>query len=167
MITFEVVIDNAKMQIHCHDEAPPVEWTCFDLTDAVFFTNYEFTTHPGADWTSGQLVGGHIVALAGIPPSFYFPGFVLDPTKTYEFKATFADQPTAYYFGIMQENPALTYFAHNKELYYSFAGTIEYIATVGPGIDEWDDAVTAGYQTLIRFDTPNTSELVSLCYKEV
>lgn len=168
--TYEVEIDNAKLQVHCHEVQPPDDWTCMDLTDATFFTNYEFTTHPGADWTSGQLVSGHIVEFGGIAPSFYFSGFTLDPTKTYEFRATFDSGSTPYFFGIMQENPALTFFSDNDELYYQFDGPgtrYEWHATVGPGLDDWDQAITDDYQTMIRFDTSNGSELISLCYKEV
>lgn len=170
MTFYELALDNAKMQIHCHDEAPPIEWTCFDLADAVFFTNYEFATHPGADWTSGQLSGGHIVELAGLAPSFYFPGFALDPAGVYEFRATFANTSTPYFLGIMQENPALTYFADNAELYYQFDGsatTYEWHATVGPGVDDWDLGVTNGWDSFVRFDTSNGSELLSLCYKRI
>ena len=179
--TVEVGIDNSIIQIHCHDEGttdPPADWTCFDLSTAVFFSSTEDGQMEG-QYNSGtgriqsKVDSGSTVRNA----QFHMPGFVLDPAKTYEIRATYAEN--TFGFGIYQQNPSWesTFWSDNQELasMFDFGGRTVFIATVGPGIDDWDAAITAGYQTLIRFDTQTNgdtgavggADLISLCYREV
>lgn len=157
--TYEVFIHNAQMQVHCNDLK---EWTRLDLSTALFLHGSPTDLGPYGEYDS---VAKELVDNAQGHPSFYFDGFVLDPTKTYEFRAKYS--VTGHQFGIMQENPsyASTFYSDNFELGFTLPTATEMTLTVGPGIDDWDAAITAGYQTLIRFDT--SPHLTSLSYKEV
>lgn len=176
MSTFEVSIDNERVQVHCND-APAVEtWTYFDLADAVFFSSGEDGI-PEGQYNSGT---GYIESYhngSGFDwrrAQFHFPGFVLDPTKTYEFKATYLE--STFGMGVYQQNPAWesTFWSDNDTLISTFAELTEYIESCGPGINDWDQAISDDYQTLIRFDMStngstgtNSAPLVSLGYREV
>jgi hypothetical protein len=179
--TFEVNVDNAILQIHCHDELPidpEPDWTCFDLSTAVFFSSTEDGEMDGQYNSGTGRIQSKLDSSSTVRSAeFHMPGFVLDPAKTYEIRATYAD--TTFGFGIYQQNPGWesTFWSDNYDLasMFDFGGRTVFIATVGPGIEEWDNAITAGYQTLIRFDTATNgedatvggSDLVSLCYREV
>jgi hypothetical protein len=178
-VTYEVSLDNAAMQIHCHEEVPPSEWTCFDLSTAVFFSSSEDTNMEGQyDSGTGRIKSKLDSTSFARRAQFHFPGFVLDPTKTYQFRAVYAAH--TYGMGIYQQNPSWesTFWSDNDELISTFADTDAdntVIVTVGPGISQWNQAITDGYQSLIRFDmqtngdtgTVGGADLISLCYKEV
>lgn len=135
--------DGTHYAIFAFGVGVPVEipWHDFDLSTADFIT-YAGVTH-------GQYSGGELIPLTGSNPAFHFPGFALDPAGTYEIELT--TNPDTY-FGVMfiDTDPPAT-FGDNYELFYSFPSESVILATVGPGIDDWDAGVTAGYD-LVRFD---------------
>lgn len=175
-VSYEVMIDNAKLSTECQ-EAP--EWITLALSSAVFFSSSQDSNMEGEyDSGTGRIKSKLDSTSFSRHAQFHFPGFVLDPTKTYEFKAVYAAH--TYGMGIYQQNPSWTstFWADNDELVSTFAetdGDNQVVVTVGPGINDWDQAITDDYQTLIRFDmatngdtgTVGGADLISISYREV
>jgi hypothetical protein len=137
----------------------PGAWIDLDLSTAVF------NGAPAGDrW--GEYDAPNIVAANGFAPAFHFVGLTLDDAEAYEFEATFVagsgdylfidrmldnsdeefDAPTAYY-SIMAQDPAVSATGY----------------TVGPGVESWDAAVTAGYDSLVFY----TTDISALRYRTV
>lgn len=89
-VTFEVMLDNARLQVHCHDSGPDVGWTELDLSLGLARVSDGV---PTSTYVAGKLEGPLATdpSIVDYPSGLtYFDGFVLpDYAVAYEFEVTF------------------------------------------------------------------------------
>lgn len=156
-------------------DLPCDTWVDLDLADAVF------TGQGGPGGPFGQY-GDGVIYSANFPgyPDFFFPGLDLDPTKRYRVEITFdpgsGHDSGGRLFSLsgvipgQEDDPNLPPFFPVGDLYDGSSNTADVAtATIGPGINGWDDpdfGVTAGYVRL-WFETDRDGAVSAIRVRKV
>lgn len=147
------------LRITYNELTPCDTWVDLDLSEAVFLYD------PSAVDTGpqGQYDDGVIFATDAGPPSFYFPGLILDATRGYKVEITF-DPDSAHdaggrdvTLGTLPSGSEQATFedgdtVYPDPLYLNALGGDVQTAVIGPGIGGWDDE--SGESVADGWDSP-------------